>query len=105
MISVEAALGIIQKKTSNLKRHERIQVDKSLGRILAEDILAPIDLPPFRQSIMDGYAVHLHSDPTYSLNGEIKTGDDTWFDLKPGEAVRIFTGARVPDTAMLFHGV
>lgn len=99
MISVETALDIIQKKTSNLKRHERIQVDKSLGRILAEDILAPIDLPPFRQSIMDGYAVHLHSDPTYSLIGEIKTGDDASFDLKPREAVRIFTGARVPDSA------
>ena len=48
---------------------------------------------------MDGYAIHLHEDLTYSITGEVKAGDDHQPILNSGEAIRIFTGAPVPDSA------
>ncbi len=56
-------------------------------------------MPPFRQSAMDGYAVGIHDKLTYQIIGEIKAGDAESFVLQPGQAVKIFTGAPVPDTA------
>ena len=99
MISVEKALTIIQGVTRFIGKTEVIPVDKALGRITSEDILAPFDLPPFKQSIMDGYAICLHRNPNYKLIGEIKAGDATSIKLQAGEAVRIFTGAKIPNTA------
>jgi molybdopterin molybdotransferase len=48
---------------------------------------------------MDGYAVCIHDNLTYQIIGEIKAGDAEFFVLKPGQAVKIFTGAPVPDSA------
>ena len=56
-------------------------------------------MPPFRQSAMDGYALCLHDLLNYQLTGEIKAGDGHEIQLSPGEAIRIFTGAPVPDSA------
>ena len=56
-------------------------------------------MPPFRQSAMDGYALNLHEKDRYEIIGEVKAGSDYEPELKPGQAVRIFTGAMVPDTA------
>jgi molybdopterin molybdotransferase len=67
--------------------------------VLAEDVFSSINMPPFRQSAMDGYALCLHNSDTYQLIGEVKAGDEHNPVLRPGEAVRIFTGARVPDSA------
>ena len=98
MISVEEALNKInlhQKKgTPVLKK-----VKDCLGYITAENIHSPINMPPFRQSAMDGYAVALHNSNRYTLTGEVKAGDAPDYKLEPGQAVRIFTGAAVPNTA------
>jgi molybdopterin molybdotransferase len=56
-------------------------------------------MPPFRQSAMDGYALNLHDGLTYTLIGEVKAGDGHQPVLKKGDAIRIFTGAPVPDSA------
>jgi molybdopterin molybdotransferase len=56
-------------------------------------------MPPFRQSAMDGYALNLHNNLTYYVIAEVKAGDNQMPVLKKGEAVRIFTGAPVPDSA------
>lgn len=72
---------------------------KTLGYVLATDVLSPINMPPFKQSSMDGYAFFHSGAETYTIVGEIKTGSSKNIDLKPGEAVRIFTGAKVPDNA------
>jgi molybdopterin molybdotransferase len=74
-------------------------LEKSGGYKLFEDVYSPINMPPFRQSAMDGYALNLHDDLTYTLIGEVKAGDNHQPILKKGDAVRIFTGAPVPDTA------
>lgn len=56
-------------------------------------------MPPFRQSSMDGYALCLHESLVYECIGEVKAGDAHEIALVPGQAVKIFTGAAVPDTA------
>jgi molybdopterin molybdotransferase len=99
MISVEQALKIIDSKTTQLLK-QKIKLQDALDFVLAESILSPINMPPFRQSAMDGYA--LNYDETiseYKLIGEVAAGSGQEFNLKLGEAVRIFTGAAVPDSA------
>ena len=71
----------------------------ALGFVLAEDVISPINMPPFRQSAMDGYALNIHEDSSYKIIDEVKAGDDHHPLLKTGESVRIFTGSAVPDTA------
>lgn len=98
MVSVSSALSIINQHVAVLKP-VMMPLGHSLGFVLAEDIFAPISLPPFRQSAMDGYALR-HGDLTdYELIGECKAGDFKEYELVENQAVRIFTGARVPDQA------
>ena len=56
MISVAEAIEIVRQQTLRLPT-ERIAIDQVLGRVLAEDVVADTDLPPFDRSQMDGYAV------------------------------------------------
>jgi len=99
MKSVEEALELVLKNSHSLEESERLPLEDCLNRCLAKAIQAPIDLPSHRQSAMDGYAMALHDSATYALVGEIKAGDSANPVLKPGQCVRIFTGAVVPDAA------
>ena len=99
MISVEEALNIIDTQVVKLPTVEIIDVSKGLGRVLAETIISSIFLPSFRQSSMDGYALNISDSFEYKLVGESKAGDECFNKLNPGEAVRIFTGAHVPNSA------
>ena len=99
MISVKQAIDVVASSILVPDTTATIMLYDALGKVISHDIVSPINMPPFRQSAMDGYAIHLHDKPTYNLKGEIKAGDDHLFELKQGEAVRIFTGAPVPDTA------
>lgn len=99
MIPVSKALKIIARETSEV-RSERIALEDSVGRILAEDIVADSDLPPFDRSQMDGYAVKaadtMDAPVTLRLVGESAAGRGWHKTLKSGEAIRIMTGASVP---------
>jgi len=98
MIQVEQALSIIAENSSTMPV-QKISVQKALGYILAETIYSPINMPPFRQSAMDGYAF-IHSEKhQYDVIGISQAGDHTDIKLKENEAVRIFTGAFVPKNA------
>lgn len=98
MIQVEEALSIIAQNSTTMPV-QKIQVSKSLGYILAETVYSPIAMPPFRQSAMDGYAF-IHSEKhQYDIVGIVQAGDHSKIKLKEKEAVRIFTGAHVPDNA------
>ncbi|GAB5398461.1 MAG: molybdopterin molybdotransferase MoeA [Aureisphaera sp.] len=99
MISIQEALQIIEDNVFPTSQVETKKVSDAVGYVLAESVESPINMPPFRQSAMDGYALHLHEISTYTLVGEIKAGDPQNPILKKGEAVRIFTGAAVPNTA------
>ena len=96
MKTIKEAVQLIQ---STPITGEVIEVDllDSLGYVLVEDVLSPIDLPLFDQSAMDGYAVSGKGN-TFSLLGETKAGDKQFnITLKEGEAIRIFTGAMIPE--------
>lgn len=98
MISFSEALNRIETVKSSITK-TKVSVDSSLNKILAEDIISPINMPPFRQSAMDGYAIKYTNSDTYELVDESKAGDGKFIELKKGQAARIFTGALVPDDA------
>jgi len=98
MIEVQEARDLIDRFTSRSKSVRR-PVDASLnGLILAEEVFSTVNLPEFRQSSMDGYAINGIAD-NYQIIGEVPAGSSNTFEIRSGEAVRIFTGARVPDSA------
>lgn len=99
MISIDQARDLVKSKSKPLFKETVLQIEKSGGYLLSKDVFSPIDMPPFRQSAMDGYALNLHDDLTYTIIGEVKAGDHHQPILNKGEAVRIFTGAAVPDLA------
>ena len=100
MISVKQALNIIENESKPLSNNI-IDVKNSVGCCLNQDIISKIDMPPFNQSAMDGYALNYDiSLTTYNIIGEVKAGDDySNITLKKGESIRIFTGAAVPKGA------
>ncbi|PKQ46260.1 molybdopterin molybdotransferase MoeA [Confluentibacter flavum] len=99
MISIIEAINLVKSKSKPLAKETVFPIEKSGGYLLYKDVFSPINMPPFRQSAMDGYALNLHDSFIYTIIGEVKAGDDNQPILKQGEAVRIFTGAAVPDTA------
>lgn len=98
MIEVSEALKLIEGSVTQLST-KKIAVRNSYGSILAKDIISPINMPPFRQSAMDGYAFIHNKDNELTLINEIQAGSHKTINLNTGEAVRIFTGAFVPDSA------
>lgn len=99
MIAVDKAFEIL-KENKILGPVVQIEVDEALGFVLAEDVFSPIDMPPFDQSAMDGYALGDAFSDSYTVIGEVKAGESAEdCVLKSGEAVRIFTGAMVPASA------
>lgn len=101
MISVSEALDQIFALVTPLER-EKVWLEQATGRVLAEDVVAGHDQPPFAASAMDGYAVReedARAGATLALVGHIAAGhpDDT--ALAPGQAARILTGAPLPPGA------
>ena len=102
MISVTEAKQIIERNCTTLDRI-CVNLEAAYGKILAEDIYSPINIPSYAQSSMDGYAINFESynanKSALILNGEMAAGDNKDFRLNQGEATRIFTGAALPDGA------
>jgi molybdopterin molybdotransferase len=102
MISVEEALGIV---LSNLPKCgvEQVPFQLALNRILAENLVATSDIPPFNRSAVDGYAVRAsdvqNSPVELTLAGESRAGGGMPGRLKSGETIAIMTGAPVPEGA------
>ena len=99
MIPVSKAIEIIKSQTHKLS-FEEIALQDSFNCILAEDIIADTDLPPFNRSQMDGYAVRFEDvkdvPARLKIVGESAAGSGWHNEMKVGEAVRIMTGAPVP---------
>jgi molybdopterin molybdotransferase len=106
LISVEEALSKILDFIEILNKEEKPLLD-CLGQVLAEDVYAPFDVPPQDNSAMDGYAVQAQSIVGASYEhprvlrvvGEIAAGYVTELKVEAGTAVRIMTGAFVPEGA------
>ena len=98
MITVVEALEILNN-IAICKNEIVLPLHLSKNYVLAEEVYSPINMPPFRQSAMDGYAIHLNKENCYKIIGEIKAGDAVNIKLEEGQAVKIFTGAKVPNSA------
>jgi len=106
MISISEAVKIIKRETV-LLGSETVDLTDAVGRILAEDIFADTDLPPFDRSQMDGFAVRTKdvekasetNSAKLTIIGESVAGRGFDGKIAHGEAVRIMTGARVPKGA------
>lgn len=101
MITVKEAKNLV-KAHSKIGRIEKKSLETINGHILAEDLYSPLNLPSFNQSAMDGYALRidetLPSGTKLKHIGEVKAGDEGNLAVNKGEVIRIFTGARVPDS-------
>lgn len=101
MKTVEEAKRLIQDLGVS-KRSETILVTEAHKQVLSADVFSPIDMPPFPQSAMDGYALgigNLLCGSSFKVVGEAAAGCTDRFHLKAGECVRIFTGAPVPENS------
>jgi molybdopterin molybdotransferase len=103
LMSVDAAIGIIAARVSAVAETERVDLLHSDGRVLAADIAAPLPLPPFTNSAVDGYAVRSQdlgkADLIFPVTGRVQAGALAQQSLAAGHAMRIFTGAPMPDGA------
>ncbi len=99
LITVDQALELILQHTQVLAT-ERLKLNQALNRYLAEDIYSGINLPLFSQSAVDGYALctqaAIEPESEFQLIGEIRAGQQDELQLQDGQAVRIFTGAKIP---------
>jgi molybdenum cofactor synthesis domain-containing protein len=99
MIPIAQAIEIVLAEVTPLAL-ESIALAEVPGRILAEDVIADTDLPPFDRAQMDGYAVRAEDVATVparlQIVGESAAGAGWHHEMKAGEAVRIMTGAPVP---------
>jgi molybdopterin molybdotransferase len=106
VISVEQALDKVLERVVVLEAEEK-PILESLGQVLAEDVFSTIDIPPLDNSAMDGYAVRSadtigasHKSPrTLRVIETVAAGAVARSKVSPGTAVRIMTGAPVPDGA------
>ena len=99
MISISDATSLVLQHTTALSV-ESVNLSEALNRVLAEDIIADCDLPPFDRAQMDGYAVRAadvaNTPARLGVVGESAAGSGWHKEMKTGEAVRIMTGAPVP---------
>jgi len=96
---IDEALALVLARVAPLEA-EDVPVGDASGRVLAEPVRAPTDLPPFDSSAMDGYAVRAADTPGHlEIVGHSAAGRPESRVLAPGEAIVISTGAVVPDGA------
>jgi molybdopterin molybdotransferase len=102
VLTVEEALEAILSRIQPLAV-ERVDVLSALARVLAEPVVAPSTIPPWPNSSMDGYAVRAHdtgkAPVELAVVGRIIAGSMPSRALRAGEAMRIFTGAPLPEGA------
>jgi molybdopterin molybdotransferase len=104
-VDVHAARVLAALEVDGIWRRmpETLPLERALGRMVSDDVVSPIDLPPFRNSQMDGYAVRaadVASAPvSLPVVGEVAAGTGAPAPLNPGTAVKIMTGAPVPEGA------
>lgn len=106
-IELEDAISVIKENCKEIDGYEVINLLEANGRVLGEDIYAPINNPPFNRSPLDGYA--LISDDTIGASkdnpvklkvvDEVFAGSYSNMTLQKGEAIRIMTGAKMPEGA------
>jgi molybdopterin molybdotransferase len=95
---------LIGERITPVGETERVPLRSARGRVTAADVVAPVDLPPFDNSAVDGYAVRhadlaADGDTTLKVSGRLTAGARADVVLGPTQAIRIFTGAAMPSGA------
>jgi len=95
---------LIGERITPVSEIERVPLTAARSRVVARDVSAPVDLPPFDNSAVDGYAVrHADLDPNgdtrLAIAGRLTAGANAGLAISPGQATRIFTGAAMPKGA------
>jgi molybdopterin molybdotransferase len=104
LLTVEAALARIDEQIIGAVETETVALARAAGRILAADVVATMDLPPYANSAVDGYAF-AHADlaaegaTVLPVGGRAAAGHPLGPPARRGEAIRIFTGAPMPEGA------
>jgi molybdopterin molybdotransferase len=99
LISIAEARELVLREARQLAA-EHVDVEDALDRVLAEDLRAAADVPPFACSAMDGFAVRAGpAGRTLRVIGESRAGAPSDDRIHDGEAIRISTGAAVPSGA------
>ena len=104
LLSIDDALDRIKAAVSPVSGTEKAALKNALGRVLAESVYSPINIPHDRNAAMDGYAFASRDRAdgqafVLSLAGTSWAGRPFQGQLQPGQCVRIFTGAVVPEQA------
>jgi molybdopterin molybdotransferase len=92
---------LIAERVTPVDGRETVSLQQAAGRVLAEAVVAPVDVPPFANSAVDGYAVQAADvdgarERRLAIAGRVAAGHAATHALKSGEAIRIFTGAPMP---------
>jgi molybdopterin molybdotransferase len=104
LLGVDAALALIEERVTPVVEAKALPLAEAFGRILARDLIAGIDLPPHANSAVDGFAI-AHADlltdrdTVLPVTGRAAAGHPLGRPMRRGEAVRIFTGAPMPEGA------
>jgi molybdopterin molybdotransferase len=104
LLSVDAALALVAERVTPVVGEESVKLADAAGRILAHDLIAAINVPPHANSAVDGYAL-AHADllpdrdTVLPVTGRAAAGHPLGRGVERGEAIRIFTGAPMPDGA------
>ena len=101
MMRVDEALSIIRSRLAPIEGIENVELSRADGRILAADVIAPINIPSFMNSAVDGYAVRGEDVPgskarAFKVQDRVAAGASAREAIQPGQAIRIFTGAPMP---------
>ena len=104
LMTVADAQTLMRDRISPVADVETIDVSQARGRVVARDILSPVDLPPFDNSAVDGYAVRYadlsaDAESRCKVGERVQAGSRATGTLRPGEAIQIFTGAPMPEGA------
>ena len=95
-------IDLFKKQKKLISSSEIIDLQYSEGRILSQDIKSQINIPPFNNSAVDGYALlkkDLNLKKTFICKRRVAAGDNKKIVVKSGEAVRVFTGAKMPSNS------
>src|SRR5262249_13272960 len=101
LLPVDEIERLLAERIAPVTETERVNLHEAAGRVLAADLVAPVDLPPFDNSAVDGFAVR-HADlaaageTRLTVIDRVAAGHAAAQPVGPGEAVRIFTGAPMP---------
>ena len=103
-LSFEQARDRIQQNVDSLKGKRCVSIREALGRVLADDVCSPMNVPPFINSAMDGYAINAKdisdsNETSLKVIGKSFAGRPFDGAIQTGECVRIMTGAVVPQGA------